>query len=180
MRRLTVEVCDTLSISTILWGYRRWIYRERGKEVGMSFTQHLHQLEAKLSLRFTTTPCRFGGRRWWFQCLRCGRRVGKLYQPPAAGEFACRLCYNLTYRACLSEDARAAALHQRLNALHAQGGQQALERAIQALRTTTRGRRLLERIRTVGYRRVPRHEREAREKQGYELYVRPLLEGVRT
>lgn len=48
-----------------------------------------------------TTPCRFGGKRYWFQCpfshdgQYCGRRVGVLYK---AGEyFACRHCYNLTY-----------------------------------------------------------------------------------
>src|SRR3989338_111524 len=118
MARLTIEACEVLSMSTILHRYRWWFHREHGKEVGMSFVQHLHQLEAKLALQFTTTPCSFGGCRWWFQCPRCGRRTAKLYQPQPAGEFGCRLCYNLTYHACLSEDARAQGLHQRLRALH--------------------------------------------------------------
>jgi hypothetical protein len=39
----------------------------------------------------TTTRPHFGGLRWWFVCplsvegTRCGRRVGKLYLPPAGG-----------------------------------------------------------------------------------------------
>lgn len=49
----------------------------------------------------TTTPCRFGGKRYWFRCpffrdhQYCGRRVGVLYK--AGDYFACRHCYNLTY-----------------------------------------------------------------------------------
>lgn len=49
-----------------------------------------------------TTPCYFGGYRWWFTCplsvdgKPCKRRVGVLYQ--AGNYFGCRHCYNLTYR----------------------------------------------------------------------------------
>lgn len=44
-----------------------------------------------------TTPCNFGGKRYWFICPAsgCGRRVAKLYQ--GQDIFACRHCYNLTY-----------------------------------------------------------------------------------
>jgi hypothetical protein len=38
-----------------------------------------------------------GGRRWWFQCVACRRRVGKLYLPPGGKIFACRHCYDLAY-----------------------------------------------------------------------------------
>ena len=54
----------------------------------------------------TTTVCNFGGRRWWFACachsnnVYCGRRVGKLYKPKNSKYFACRHCYNLTYKSC--------------------------------------------------------------------------------
>jgi len=47
------------------------------------------------------TPCRYGGKRWWFRCpwyknnVYCGRRVGTLYKN--GDYFACRHCYNLTY-----------------------------------------------------------------------------------
>ena len=43
----------------------------------------------------TWTDCHFGGRRPWFVCTICRRRVAVLY---AAGElFACRSCYGLAY-----------------------------------------------------------------------------------
>ncbi len=52
-------------------------------------------------VQLVSTPCYFGGHRWWFRCPVlvsggvCGRRVGVLY----SGEkrFGCRHCYNLTY-----------------------------------------------------------------------------------
>lgn len=49
----------------------------------------------------TTTPCNFGGQRYWFICpltkngVPCDRRVGTLY---GAGDYyGCRHCYDLTY-----------------------------------------------------------------------------------
>lgn len=48
-----------------------------------------------------STPCRFGGVRYWFRCpcsrdgAPCGRRVGTLYKN--GDYFACRHCYDLTY-----------------------------------------------------------------------------------
>jgi len=49
----------------------------------------------------TTTPCNFGGERYWFICpwykngKYCGNRVGTLYK--GGDYFACRHCYELTY-----------------------------------------------------------------------------------
>jgi len=49
----------------------------------------------------TTTPCRYGGKRYWFICpwykngIYCGKRVGTLYKD--GDYFACRHCYDLTY-----------------------------------------------------------------------------------
>lgn len=51
-----------------------------------------------------TTPCNFGGERWWFRCplvkngTPCKRRCFKLYEPPGANHFGCRECFDLTYR----------------------------------------------------------------------------------
>lgn len=52
----------------------------------------------------TTTPCNYGGERYWFKCpvvrsdIPCEKRVGVLYKPSAGCTyFACRHCYNLTY-----------------------------------------------------------------------------------
>ena len=57
-------------------------------------------------IELTTTPCHYGGWRWWFVCpavkdgVYCGNRVGKLYLPPAGQHFGCRKCYDLTYESC--------------------------------------------------------------------------------
>jgi hypothetical protein len=52
-------------------------------------------------VRLTSTPCFFGGVRYWFTCplsqngIYCGRRVSKLYF--LNKYFGCRHCHNLTY-----------------------------------------------------------------------------------
>jgi hypothetical protein len=67
-------------------------------------------------IRLTTTPCNFGGERYWFICplsidgTPCGRRVGKLYLPPGGRYFGCRHCYNLTYKCQQEHDKRVDAL----------------------------------------------------------------------
>ena len=42
-----------------------------------------------------TTPCNYGGVRYWFECIFCQRRVGILYM--RGSYFACRHCQYLTY-----------------------------------------------------------------------------------
>jgi len=54
-------------------------------------------------VQLTTTPCNFGGVRYWFICplskngVYCGRRVAKLYKAPGAEYFGCRHCFDLSY-----------------------------------------------------------------------------------
>ena len=50
------------------------------------------------SIDFQSTPTPWGALRYWLTCPACGRRVGKVYLPPAADRFACRRCHNLAYR----------------------------------------------------------------------------------
>lgn len=47
----------------------------------------------------TTTRCNYGedGKRYWFLCPMCNRRVGTVYKPPGELYFGCRTCYNLSY-----------------------------------------------------------------------------------
>jgi hypothetical protein len=45
-----------------------------------------------------TTPCNFGGVRYWFACPVCHERVGVLYLAPGNIYFVCRHCNNITYR----------------------------------------------------------------------------------
>ena len=61
-------------------------------------------------VKLVSTPCYFGGYRWWFLCplvvngKACDRRVEILY---LGGEkyFGCRHCYNLTYE-CQKESGK--------------------------------------------------------------------------
>ena len=48
-----------------------------------------------------STPCQYGGMRWWFTCPICKQRIGVLYYRRAvlvhSAEWACRHCHDLTY-----------------------------------------------------------------------------------
>ncbi len=50
-----------------------------------------------LEIPLTQTNCYFGGKRWWFICPSCGRRMGILYRTWRGQPFLCRKCHNLTY-----------------------------------------------------------------------------------
>jgi hypothetical protein len=91
--------------------------QERGGWVRLSYTatlwhdkEHPRNLDYRIPL--VTTPCHFGGVRWWFICLGgkeapgCGRRVRKLYLPPGGLYFLCRHCYDLAYRRAQEHDKR--------------------------------------------------------------------------
>jgi len=73
-----------------------------------------HEVDYEIFLR--TTPCHFGGFRWWFTCPLsvkghvCGKRVAKLYLPPGSHYFGCRHCYDLTYKSTQENDKRVNAL----------------------------------------------------------------------
>jgi hypothetical protein len=67
----------------------------------------------------TTTPCRFGGLRWWWRCPETDGRCAKLFLPNGGRRFLSRGAYGLVYSS-QSEDAimrahrRAARVHGRL------------------------------------------------------------------
>ena len=48
----------------------------------------------RIVIKFDWTSCYFGGRRLWFLCPKCGRRVAILY---GGKNFYCRTCLNLAY-----------------------------------------------------------------------------------
>lgn len=81
-----IEVCTIES-------YARFFYsqmEEKGEKKNFDY-----------KVRLTTTPCNYGGVRYWFICpiskdeTYCGRRVSVLYK--AGDYFGCRHCHNLTY-----------------------------------------------------------------------------------
>lgn len=67
-------------------------------------------------VKLVATPCRYGGKRWWFICplskddIACRRRTLKLYL--GGKYFGCRHCYELTYQSSQKHDARVDRLSQ--------------------------------------------------------------------
>jgi hypothetical protein len=84
------SVSINVSVSDLADCYIRFIYAR---------TEGGNDFDYKVPI--TTTPCRYGGVRYWFKCslsrdgVYCGRRVGILYK--VGDYFGCRHCYNLTY-----------------------------------------------------------------------------------
>lgn len=67
------------------------VYEE---DIELSFTFQGAVRNQRVSLEYTANH--YGGRRAWFRCPCCSRRVGVLYF--RLGRFACRQCLNLKYR----------------------------------------------------------------------------------
>ncbi len=127
--KTTVEQATQLSIFKLkefglLRGYAAttltWTFRLSGKQNSIGIVVDTEELHAKVNytitdrstgektdydykISLTTTPCNFGGVRFWFICpliangMYCGRRVGTLYLASGGNYFGCRHCYNLSY-----------------------------------------------------------------------------------
>ena len=129
--KTTVEQATQLSIFKLkefglLRGYAAttltWTRRLSGKKSSIGITVDVEEDEpyAKVNytitshhtgektdydykINLTTTPCYFGGVRYWFLCpfsrngIPCGRRVGTLYLVPDRDYFGCRYCHDLSY-----------------------------------------------------------------------------------
>ena len=74
--------------------YVRLIYTNTSRQTG-------EKSELDYRVQLVTTPCHFGGARYWYLCplmvngVTCNRRVGVLY---INGKYAgCRHCYDLAY-----------------------------------------------------------------------------------
>lgn len=60
-----------------------------------------------LKVQLTT----FAPQRWLFVCPLCGeQRAAKLYKPPRADRFGCRVCHDLTYKSSQESDKRVSRL----------------------------------------------------------------------
>lgn len=69
----------------------------------VSFRSSGEKIDMRHKIPLTTTPCNYGGKRYWFICplikdgKYCGRRVGVVYN--VSKYFGCRRCANVAYRA---------------------------------------------------------------------------------
>lgn len=119
-RRTTVEQCLSISASTFTdlrhdfhSGRLTWndgitgdvlntlkysYYPEETTEPLLVLSYILRGDKVTEPISFQKTTPHFGGSRWWFICPLCSRRVGKLYLARARYYFACRHCYQLSYK----------------------------------------------------------------------------------
>ncbi len=83
-----------VSLNNDTFKYLRIHYTQTSNDTG-------EKKDFDYKIPLTTTPCRFGGVRYWYICpmsrsgVYCGRRVGVLYK--VGDFFACRHCNDLTY-----------------------------------------------------------------------------------
>jgi hypothetical protein len=88
------KVVIDIEASTIGDNYLRLQYPMKDQQ-----GREAKQIDYKMHL--VSTPCRFGGKRFWLICPAsvrdnyCGRRVSVLYR--YGDYFACRHCHNVTY-----------------------------------------------------------------------------------
>lgn len=59
-------------------------------------TIHGRKTEHNLDIEFDSTPCHFGGNRYWFLCPCCKTRITTVYK--LNNVYRCRHCHNLTFR----------------------------------------------------------------------------------
>ena len=86
MRKTTVEDCQQLSVRHL--GSKLLAYGESVIVNGQT-------------ILLASTECSYGGRRYWFLCPSCDRRVGSLYKPLADALLECRTCKGLIYELAL-------------------------------------------------------------------------------
>lgn len=84
-----------------------WVWRKGdSQEVFSSITYHYdngglvlsytcNEQQHRYLVNVVTTPCNYGGKRYWFNCPKCFKRVAKLYLRNSM--FFCRTCHQLNY-----------------------------------------------------------------------------------
>lgn len=76
-------------------GYEARLTDDGPRWIRLHYSVNSVPMDYKIYLQ--TTPCNFGGVRWWWSCPLTGMRVSKLYLPPGAKKFAARDAYRLPY-----------------------------------------------------------------------------------
>lgn len=114
---VSVENCHSFSA----WGRFQWAQFDSDDNLELGYREEDGWLvldykrdggEYTERIRWSETPCYFGGSRCWLICPGCGRRVGKVYLPTnlyskgggRVQRWLCRHCYRLTYEQRRSKD----------------------------------------------------------------------------
>jgi YHS domain-containing protein len=128
-RKTTVEECLTLDINKLVkdglldrscgelrWcrggeetAYLSYTLKDIGFKEGRSaYVLTIHspiirrgqRIPVSQNIPLVTTKLHSGGKRYWFSCPNCRRRVGRIHLPHGKSYFFCRRCYDLTYMSC--------------------------------------------------------------------------------
>ena len=89
--KTAVEQCQRLDV--------RELRLKSGSCINMTYSTHSHAGERRTineDIPVDWTDCHLGGKRAWWLCPGCGKRVAILYLQ--ATGYRCRTCHNLTYR----------------------------------------------------------------------------------
>ena len=130
----TVPHDAAVHIPSYVWGWRReeepapWAVADLRLEIGTTRgtarlcydIEHVSGGTGPQSyvVSMVTTPCRFGGRRWWWLCPRTGRKVAKLYLPNGGTRFLSRgrSSYQLAYAS--QRENKIDRMHRRAQKIH--------------------------------------------------------------
>jgi hypothetical protein len=89
------------------FGFAVWCEIERQGETAANVSLRFPAGLGRQRVGAVATPANLGGRlRWWWLCPGCSRRCLKLYLPPRANLFGCRLCHDLSYESAQSSRQR--------------------------------------------------------------------------
>lgn len=77
-------------------GYDASMLPDEANWVRLRYTVNSQPMDYKVAL--VTSPCNYGGVRWWWICPRTACMVSKLHLPPGGKTFASRKAYRLPYR----------------------------------------------------------------------------------
>lgn len=87
--KITIEDCQKISVSDYLKKFR-----DEFKQAVLSSVADVVGEDISLS----TSRTHFGGKRYWFTCPHCNKRIGTLLIHPISQKVGCRKCLGVNYK----------------------------------------------------------------------------------
>ena len=75
--------------------YRKQLRQDQNRVTALSVNYSYRGKHYSYDLPLTTTTPNYGGKRYWFKCIKCSNRVSVLY---CAGYYVCRHCIGAKYQ----------------------------------------------------------------------------------